>query len=240
MLKFFALFCAASLLSAPVFAQTVELDFEADETDTLEYPGYSGSTTGIEATPTGEPTDVEAYTGTQAYEGHFTWTTISNDQTQALVRITDAGGGRHVLTETTSTDRIGLWIKYDGAAGPMKLAMVVREATHGTYEGTTWTELSGSTEWQHFYWGFTDDIVDDTDASDEGDMNWGQTVGGGGQSYNGDGSLDTSGGQDIELEAVLLRPIEGSTTSGTEVVLFIDHIYTGAPEVTSTQDWELY
>jgi hypothetical protein len=222
----------------------VDLSFEASDTNPLQYPAYSGSTHAIQL---GTPTETETSTtedandtlnpsdgtaGTACYKTTFQFDTDvvgtgEDTNTDPFVRITDfssaAGESRHLLSDPSTSGGIGLYIKYDGNAGDLEIAVSIREepvssGDNEVYETTTWKTLSGASGWQYFHWAFASELATGTDA-------WGQLIGLGDAVYDGGG-----GGTDApEFEAVHFRPITGTTLPLTDITVYIDDIHTGTP-----------
>ena len=245
------LMTAAMMLAAGAAMAAVDLSFEASDTNVLSNPTNSGSTSGIAMGTTTDTVNtntadfnntlnpINGTTGVACYTTVFNFTTDVPGFTtgQGFVRITDAAT-RHVLSAPAATGGIGAYVKYDGAAGNVQIALSIREETvatgnNETYETTTWQTLSGSPNWQYFYWPFSTGIVSDVAN------NWAQNIG------LGDGTYDGGDVGDAPLfEAFHVRPIQGTTTIGTDITLKLDDIHTGVQHTpivpTAVGSWALY
>ena len=243
--KFSALVAVMSFM-ATVSMGAVDLTFEPSDTNLLQFPTFSGSTAGITKgdganTSTSYALDhnniISPSDGT---EGTTCYETVINitDATSAwptgttLVRITDFSD-RHTLSAPASTGGFGGYFKYNGSAGDIQISLTVNEAPVGTgdnetYETAPWQVLSGSPNWQHFFWAFST-ITSSAD-------NWGQAI------ALGDGVYDGGGIGDAPLwEAVMVRPISGTTTSLTDIQLLIDDLYSGsAHSPSAVKDWVMF
>ncbi|MFH0793089.1 MAG: choice-of-anchor D domain-containing protein, partial [bacterium] len=206
----------------------VDLDF--DTRGYLRYPTYSPTTSGItggtrDETLSGFGDDhndrlnpVDGIMGLKCYRTVFAFTDPSDAWPGGgtLVRVE---GGHSSLSHPASGSGIGCYVKYDGSAGDIEIALTIRDDQDffGRYEQetTTWKQISGSPEWRHLYWPFATSIINSPD-------NWGMVAGGGDGVYEGGNP-----GEDPEFGSVMVRPIPGVTQAGMNIDLRIDDIYTG-------------
>jgi len=212
----------------------IDLSFEPSDTNLLQAPDFSGTTVNITVGTTTVPdatvhntilNPIDGTEGTACYTTQITFTTDAPDPgnastSGAFVRITDFTD-RHALSNASASGGIGLYVLYDGAAGPMQIGLALREepvgtANNETYEGTTYKTLAGSPDWQYFHWDYATEIVNDANS------NWSVAV------ALGDGVYDGGDGGDTpQFEAVLLRPIAGQTSTSAQATLHFDDIHTG-------------
>lgn len=240
------LLTVALMLASGAAMAAVDLSFEAADTNTLGEPDFSGSTMGIGKgtaadTVYSDTTDfngtlnpIDGTAGVACYKTTFNLTTDA--PATSFLRITDANSTRHLLSAPAASGGIGAYVKYDGAAGNIEVAVSIREEPVSTganevYETTKWKVLSGSPNWQYLYWSFTADIVSDPVNS------WAQANGLGDGTYDGGTGAPT-------FEAFHVRPITGVTTVATDIVLKLDDIHTGVQHTpivpTAVNNWALY
>lgn len=231
-MKLIASITMACLLATGFAPAAVDLSFEPSDSNLLQYPSFSGSNRGISggtATATNRPwyadsndtlNPADGTAGFGSYRTTFQFTTSTNDISQAFLRITDAND-RHTLSAPEPEGGIGIYVKYAGGAGPIRLALAIREdpvSTGGNeiYENTTWVTLQGSNDWQYFWWPFATGMDADPTTS------W--SVG----NALGDGVYDGAAGEGTKFEAILLAPIAGATRAGAPINILFDDIHTGA------------
>jgi FG-GAP repeat protein len=209
-----------------------DVTFEVTDFNSLQSPTFSGSTVEItlisyanqfsgDANDILNPSDGEQ--GSACCDCSFSFNTSLGwpDSGGALVRITDYPD-RHILSEPDPTSGIGVYFKYDGAAGDIEISLTIHEAPpdtgdNETYESTPWRRVSGGDSWQYLHWTFSEIT--------SGESNWGARVVGGTKGdgiYDGGGEGDTTG-----FEAILIRPFAGTTSAGVPLSIRFDDIHTG-------------
>lgn len=230
-MRVFAVLPAALVFTVATAFAAVDLSFEATDTNLLQYPSFSGSNRGITsgtAAVTTRPyfgdnnntlNPIDGAPGTACYKTTFMWTSVSNIQEQAFLRITDAND-RHTLSDPAPTSGIGIYVKYSGGAGPLRIALTIREDPTATgdneiYEQTKWATLQGSDNWQYLYWDFATGM--NADFADSWPV----------RNVLGDGIYDGAVGEATKFEAVLLTPIEGRTHANEPINILFDDIHTG-------------
>lgn len=228
-----------------------DLTFEPSDTNLLQYLTFSGSTGGITGgtgASTEQSTNVDhnyilnpadGVEGSYCYQSTFSWNDdVAWPAGTTLVRATDFPD-RHLLSSPEASNNIGIYVRYNGSAASMEIALSIREEPVGsgnneTYETTTWKTLGGQFHWQYFTWDLTSEIVSSED-------NWGQAIGLGDGIYDGGEPGDATA-----FEAVMLRPIPGVTIPNNIIVIRWDDIHTGGvhspnyPSVTSVEEFSLY
>lgn len=246
--------CAAALASAPA---AVDLTFETGDTNVLGNPTFSGSTINITADSLTYSTTqfntimnpVDGTPGVQSAEITFTFGTdipTISGAPGSFVRVTDADPtGRHLLSARAPSGGIGIYFLYDGSAGPVKMALSVREEpvdTGGneTYEQTDWITVTGDSEWQHAYWSFATDMATELATASAGfqdNESWPMQI------AFGDGIYDGDVGEATAFEAILFVPIPGSTSTSGPFMIRVDDIYTGTEHdplfPASASNWHL-